>query len=103
MYHSLYNKPRMIEVLSKWEEAAKMEGTTKANLAYRWVIYNSALGEGKGDGLVIGASSVEQLEQTLEGVEEGRLSEEAVQRIDDIWEMVKDVAPFDNYHGEMKQ
>jgi aflatoxin B1 aldehyde reductase len=74
----------MMEALSKWEEAAKTERTTKADLAYRWVMYNSALEGGKGDALVIGASSLEQLEQTLEGVDKGGIYEEAVQRIDEI-------------------
>ncbi len=92
----------MIEALSKWEEAAKIEGTTKADLAYRWVMYNSALEGCKGDAVVMGASSVGQLEETLEGIEKGRLSEETARRIDEIWELVKDVAPFDNYHGVMK-
>lgn len=26
---------------------------------------------------------------------------EAMDRIDQIWELVKDDAPFDNYHGKM--
>lgn len=63
MYHSLYNKPKMIEALKTWKEVADMEGTTRANVAYRWVAHN--LDSTKGDGIVIGASSVEQLEQSM--------------------------------------
>lgn len=100
MYHSLYSKPRMIAALEKWEEVAEMEGISRASLAYRWVA--EALDGGKGDALVIGASSVEQLEQTLDALEEGPLSNEALEMIDGIWELVKADAPFDNYHGNIK-
>jgi aflatoxin B1 aldehyde reductase len=101
MYHKLYNKPRMVETLARLEDTTREEGTSKVNLVYRWVMYNSALEQGKGDGLVIGASSFPQLEQTLDRVQEGPLSEEALKKIDEIWELVKNEAPFDNYHGKM--
>ncbi len=72
---------------------------SKAALAYRWVAYNSALSGGYGDGMIIGATKPEQLDQTLESIQAGPLPDAAVRRIDKVWEMVKDEAPVDNYHG----
>ena len=98
LYHSLYYKPKMLEALEKWEAAASEAGTTKAALAYRWVMYNSAIKGELHDGLIIGASSVQQLEQTLGSLKEGPVPEKALKQIEEIWELVKDEAPVDNYH-----
>lgn len=98
LYHSLYNKPKMLEALEKWEAAAKIAGTTKAALAYRWVMYNSAIKENVGDAIIVGASSVKQLEETLSCFKEGPIPEKALKQIDEVWELVKDEAPVDNYH-----
>ena len=48
-------------------------------------------GESNGaeDGVVLGASSVEQLRKNLESVEAGPLSEELVKLVDGVWEEVK--------------
>jgi aflatoxin B1 aldehyde reductase len=78
---------------------AEQEGTTKANLAYRWVKYNSALKPEYGDALIVGATSLEQLEQTLEGLGEGPVSEAAVKAIAGIWEGVKDESWLDMVNG----
>lgn len=98
LYHSLYYKPKMLEALEKWEAAAKVAGTTKAALAYRWVIYSSAAKAEYGDGLIVGASSPEQLDQTLASLKEGPVPQKALSQIEEIWELVKDEAPVDNYH-----
>lgn len=49
--------------------------------------------------MIIGATKPEQLEQTLDSIKAGPLPDAAVKRIDKLWEMVKDEAPVDNYHG----
>lgn len=96
MYGGLYNKPSYLEALSKWEAIAKEEGTTKAELAYRWVKYNSPLKQEHGDAIIIGASSVEQLKETLGTIGKGPLSQSAVKKIDEIWEGIKHEAGLDN-------
>jgi len=96
-YHDLYNRPRLVEALSAWEEIAKEAGISKAELAYRWVNFNSALSPKYGDAIIVGASRPSQLEETLSGLEKGPLSAEIVKKIDKIWEAVKDEAPRDNF------
>jgi len=74
---------------------AEQEGTTKADLAYRWVKYNSPLKPEHGDAIIIGATSLEQLEQTLAGIDKGPVSDAAAKAIDEIWEGVKGEAVLD--------
>lgn len=78
---------------------AEQEGTTKADLAYRWVRYNSPLKPECGDAIIIGATSLEQLEQTLAGIDKGPVSEAAASAIDEIWEGVKSEAILDLVNG----
>lgn len=102
MYNSLYNKPCFIEVLLAWEQISKDSGISKADLAYRWVAYNSKLNGEFGDGIVLGASKVVQLKGTLEGLKDGPLEMGVVERIDGIWEGVKSEAIMDNFNREKK-
>jgi aflatoxin B1 aldehyde reductase len=99
MYLSMYVKPSYLEALAEWEQIAKDEGTSKAELAYRWVSYHSPLKPELGDGIIIGASRLEQLEQTIQGLNKGPLKPETVKAVDAVWEKVKHDAPLDNYHS----
>jgi aflatoxin B1 aldehyde reductase len=92
----------MRKALVKWNEIAEKEGVTKAELAYRWVAYHSVL-QGDEDGVIFGASKVSQAEQTAKSLKAGKLSDEAVKGIEQIWESVKEVAPVDNYHSGVKK
>ncbi|TFA98432.1 Aflatoxin B1 aldehyde reductase member 3 [Trichoderma ghanense] len=97
MYHKLYNKPKVLEALDVWSETAAAAGIPKAEMAYRWAAYHSALKEHLGDGIVLGASKISQLQQTVAGLDNGPLPEEVVKKIDSVWELVKDEAPTDNF------
>ncbi|KAJ9613114.1 hypothetical protein H2200_003055 [Cladophialophora chaetospira] len=98
MYRSMYMKPAFLEALAKWEGIASDEGCTRAELAYRWVAHSSGLKKHYGDAIIVGASSCEQLEQTLAGIEKGPLSEQALKAIDAVWEGIKHEAPLDNFN-----
>lgn len=97
-YNVLYSKPAYLEALAQWESIAKDEGISRAELAYRWVKYNSPLSTEHGDAIIIGASSAKQLKETLETINKGSLSDSAVKRIDEVWETIKHEAPLDNLH-----
>lgn len=99
LYIGMYNKPAYLEALAQWDSIAKEAGCTKADLAYRWVKFHSALGDEHGDAIIIGSSSVRQLEQTLQGINAGSLSADAVKKIDEVWRKIEHEAPLDNYNG----
>ena len=98
MYRDMYAKPAYLDALSEWEGIAKDVGCSKADLAYRWVRYNSPLKPEHGDAIIVGASRLEQLEQTMEGLKAGPLPDEAVKRIDHVWTTIEHEAPLDNYN-----
>ena len=97
LYKKAYNKPLLLDALSAWNDIAEKEGISKAELAYRWVAYHSCMKADLGDAVIFGASSHAQIEETAKSLKKGALSNEAVQRIDKIWESVKPEAPIDNW------
>ncbi len=102
MYKSMYGKPSLYEAVEEWERIAASANISKAALAYRWITFHSALKAEHGDAVIIGASTVSQLEETLKAVEAGPLDGESVKRIDEIWKKVEHEAPLDNYNSFAK-
>ncbi|KAL3477173.1 NADP-dependent oxidoreductase domain-containing protein [Aspergillus californicus] len=98
IYNALYSKPAMLEGLKLWGEIAAEAGIPKAELAYRWVASHSVLDGGLGDGLIFGSRNSKQLQSTLEGLKKGPLPGDVVERIERVWEIVKDEAPVDNFN-----
>ncbi|RHZ54510.1 aldo/keto reductase family protein [Aspergillus thermomutatus] len=99
VYHKLYNNPAMLEALDDWGEIAAAEGIARAELAYRWIFFHSHIREDLGDAVLVGATKISQLEQTLAAIQKGPLGAEAVKRIDAVWEKIKDVAILDNFNA----
>jgi aflatoxin B1 aldehyde reductase len=99
MYNTLYKKPAMLEALDKWDKIAKEAGVSKAELAYRWVSYNSILKEEFGDAIIFGARNMGQLKETLAGLKNGPLSSEVEEKIEEVWRTVEHESPLDNYNS----
>jgi len=99
-YFKLYANPRFLDALAGWGDIATAAGCeAPAELAYRWVAYNSALRRENGDAVLVGANGVKQLKVTLAWLKKGPLDEESVKKIDAFWDGVKEAAPLDNFHG----
>lgn len=98
LYASMYDKPNLRAALSKWNDIAQKEGVSKAELAYRWVAFHSEL-RGVEDGVIFGAGTLKQAEQTAQALKKGELSTDAFKSIEEFWQGVKDDAPTDNYAG----
>ncbi|KAA8647760.1 hypothetical protein EYZ11_000246 [Aspergillus tanneri] len=98
LYNDMYNKPALLSALENWGQIAKEAGISKAELAYRWMAYHSGLRSDLGDALVIGASSVDQLKQTLHGLHQGPLSDDIAGKVGKVWDEVKDESPLDNFN-----
>jgi aryl-alcohol dehydrogenase-like predicted oxidoreductase len=99
MYHGLYNKPSMIKALGEFGAIAKDAGISQAELAYRWLAFNSALQGDLGDGLVIGPKNKTQLLEIVETIRKGPLSEEIGVRVDALWKDVEKDSPLDNWES----
>lgn len=60
-----------------------------ASAAIRWMNHHSKMCPKQGDGIILGVSSMEQLEINLRSCEEGPLDERVVKAFDDAWEAEK--------------
>jgi len=99
IYTSLYLKESLYKALDEWQVIAKDAGISKVSLAYRWVAYHSALKPSLGDAIILGASKVAQLQESLKAIEDGPLDAKTAKRVDALWDQVKDEAPIDNYNS----
>jgi aflatoxin B1 aldehyde reductase len=61
--------------------------------AYRWLAYHSMLNPERGDGIIIGASSIEQLIQNISYVNKGVLPDAVVKTIEAAWTVCRADAP----------
>ena len=97
-YRALYAKPAFLEALGTWQKISEEYGIGRAELAYRWVAYDSALKRENGDAIIIGASRMEQLEESLKWFQKGPLPGYAVEKIHEVWETIKHEAGLDNFN-----
>lgn len=98
VYHSLYNKPLPLQALEQWHNIAAAEGISGAEMAYRWVAYNSALT--KEDGMVVGATNMEQWKSNVEAIKKGPLSLETAAKINVLWTPeLKAIGTLDNFQA----
>ena len=99
LHNVLYKKPAMLEALDRWGKIAEEVGVSKAELAYRWVTYNSNLRGELGDSVIFGARNIGQLKETLAGLKNGPLSKEVEGKIDELWKLVEHDSPLNNLDG----
>lgn len=98
LYLALYDKPSLIEGLGRWAKLAEKAGISRASLAYRWIAHSSGIDGNFGDAIIVGARTPDSLSQTLGTIEDGPLDAEIVREIEDIWKLVENEAPLDNYN-----
>lgn len=64
-----------------------------AEAAYRWLIHHSKLDSQLGDGIIIGASSISQLDKNIEAALKGNLPQEVQDAFDIAWSKVITESP----------
>jgi aflatoxin B1 aldehyde reductase len=92
----LLYKPSYMKMLAEFGALSAKSDISRAGLAYRWVRYHSALQKETGDEIIIGAATSEQLADTMNELQGGPLEPWIVQRMEELWEMIKHEAPVDN-------
>ena len=58
------------------------------------MLHHSVLKKEYGDGIIIGASSLSQLESNLTMCDQGPLPEDLVKVVEDVWPLAEPVAPW---------
>ncbi|KAL4946704.1 hypothetical protein BDV06DRAFT_231782 [Aspergillus oleicola] len=83
-YHDVY-----FDALELLRPLAKKHGVSEVECALRWLSHHSELKEQLGDGVVIGSSSVAQLDENLKAMAGGPLPEEIVDALNKGWEIIR--------------
>lgn len=101
-YRERYFTDGTFNALKIVEQAAEKSNLTMIELALRWMVHHSGLKVTDGnDGIIIGVSSVDQINSNLDNIEKGPLPEEAVKALDAAWEAARqESSPY--WHGELK-
>lgn len=100
-YRDRYFRESTFKALQLVENAVEKHGLTMIETALRWMVHHSKLQVKNGnDGILIGISSVQQLESNLDNLEKGPLPQDVVQALDEAWQVSKADTP--NYwHGDL--
>lgn len=96
LYRNRYFKDATFQALKVAEEAAQKHNLTLVEIALRWCVHHSELktrAKGGNDGVIIGVSSMQQLESNLADLEKGPLPNEVVEALDEAWMVCKPTAP----------
>ncbi|XP_061583379.1 aflatoxin B1 aldehyde reductase member 3 [Cololabis saira] len=80
-------------VLKALETAYGSEKPSLTSAAMRWMYHHSQLKGDLGDGVIIGMSNMEQLQQNLTAAEEGTLDQRVVDAFKDAWNLVVHECP----------
>nr|OQO28283.1 hypothetical protein B0A51_03902 [Rachicladosporium sp. CCFEE 5018] len=82
-FSSMYVNDLSLELHESLSAVCAKDGLTLKEATLRWLMHHSALG--KDDGVILGASSLEQMEENLRACEGGPLGEELVNLYEDVW------------------
>lgn len=92
-YQKRYWHDSYFDAINKIKSVSEKHGINITEAAYRWLAYHSMLRPERGDGIIIGASSREQLIQNISYVNQGALPDEVVKAIEDAWTVSRVDAP----------
>lgn len=92
MYRERYFNRTYLDAIKNLTPVIEKHGSTLVETAFRWLVHHSKLRSFDGDAIIIGASSVEQLDSNLKALQKGPLPEEVVQALDAAWCSTRGVA-----------
>jgi len=83
VFSAIYVNELSLELLDNLTRICVKEGVAVKVAALRWLMHHSPLGEG--DGIILGASSAEQMEENLRACEGGSLPGDIVRGFEEMW------------------
>jgi len=93
MYRQRYWNDAYFDALDILRPVARQHGVTEAECALRWMTHHSLLKREYGDGIIIGASTKEHMEENMRLLDDERpLPEEVLRALDAGWERVKGIS-----------
>ena len=92
-YRDRYWKQSYFDAVDAIRQACEAEGIPMVESAYRWLCNHSMLDASKGDGILLGASKITQMEQNMEAAKKGELPQSILDAMDGAWEIAKPDSP----------
>jgi len=92
-YRKRYWKESYFNAVDAIREACEAEGIPMVEAAYRWLCNHSKLDASQGDGILLGASRITQMEQNMEAAQKGKLPQTILDAMDGAWEIAKPDSP----------
>lgn len=92
-YRDRYWKHSYFDAIEEIRIACEKEDVVMVEAAYRWLVNHSKMRTELNDGILLGASRQEQMEQNLAAAVKGPLPESIVAAMDEAWEMAKPDSP----------
>ena len=92
-YLDRFWKQSAFRALEDLERVCLEHNISMAHAALRWIVHHSRLSAEAGDGVILGASTTEQLLENLKGSQAGPLPQPVVQAYERAWETAKCECP----------
>lgn len=92
-YRDRYWKQSYFDALEEISKACEAEDIPMVEAAYRWLCNHSCLDTNKGDGILLGASKISQMEQNMVAARNGELPQSILDAMDAAWEIAKPDSP----------
>ena len=92
-YRNRYWKQSYFDAVDEIRKACETENIPMAEAGYRWLCNHSCLDASKGDGILLGASKITQMEQNLEAAKKDELPQSILDAMDGAWEIAKPDSP----------
>lgn len=92
-YRKRYWKQSYFDAVDEIRKACEAEDIPMVEAAYRWLVYHSYLDSSKNDGIILGASRLEQMIQNLASIEKGELPQDILHAMNSAWDIAKPDSP----------
>ncbi|KAK3684332.1 putative oxidoreductase [Podospora appendiculata] len=89
LFRQAFAGDQLSNALRDFDTGVKGEGLTPIEVAVRWIVHHSSLGDG--DGVILGATKMAQVVQTVAMAEKGPLPPTCIKLADTLWEAVADI------------
>ncbi|KAF3008274.1 hypothetical protein E8E14_003031 [Neopestalotiopsis sp. 37M] len=93
IHRRFYDRSAVVEAAFALSEGAEKAGLRGHEVALRWILHHSALSGQRGDAIVVGGSSLEQIDDNLKACLAGPLPAALVELVESVWNIAKKDPP----------
>lgn len=92
-YRDRYWKQSYFDAIDEIKKACEAENIPMVEASYRWLVNHSMMKSELRDGILLGASRIDQMEQNMVAATKGELPQSILDAMDAAWEIAKTDSP----------